>query len=272
MVRRGIVESRNRAQSLLLAGMVRVDGEKVHKPGTKVSPDALIEIDGELKWASRGAHKLLKALDVFHIDPAGKSCLDIGASTGGFTDVLLDRGAKRVYSVDVGYGQLAWRLRKDDRVIVMERINARYLNPGDLEDVPELATMDVSFISVTKILPAVERILSPEGDCVVLIKPQFEAGKGAVGKKGVIRDRAIHRDILLSLKDDILGMDEMVLMGADFSPILGPSGNIEFLFHLKKEGIPLTRSDNFYFEDLVERAHRELIEDGDKKASGGGDF
>ena len=272
MVRRGIVESRSRAQSLLLAGMVRVNGEKALKPGTKVSPDSLIEIDGKLKWASRGAHKLLKALDVFHIDPRGKSCLDIGASSGGFTDVLLDRGAKRVYCVDVGYGQLAWRLRKDDRVVVMERTNARYLKPGDLEDVPELATMDVSFISVTKILPAVERLLSPKGDCIVLIKPQFEAGKGAAGKKGVIKDRAIHRDVLLSLKNDIFGMEEMVLMGADFSPILGPSGNIEFLFHLRKEGVPLTRLDNFYLEDLVEKAHRELVEDRDKKVSGGGNL
>ena len=266
LVKRGIAESRNRAQALVMAGDVRVNGEKVVRPGAKVSPDAIIEISGESRWAGRGAYKLLKALDVFPVDPSGRICIDIGASTGGFTDVLLDRGAKRVYCVDVGYGQLAWRLRNDERVVVMERTNARYLEPGHLSDVPEIATMDVSFISVTKILPAVEALLAPDGDCIALVKPQYEAGKGLVGKKGVIRDRRLHRGILISLSLFTRSMDKMALMGADFSPILGPSGNIAFLFHLRKGGVPPAGLDEAFFGDLVEKAHRELVEVRDKKA------
>ncbi|HON33390.1 MAG: TlyA family RNA methyltransferase [Thermovirgaceae bacterium] len=269
MVKRGIAESRNRAQALVLSGAVRVNGEKILSPGVKISPDALIEIKGGRRWAGRGAYKLLKALDVFPVDPSGRICIDIGASTGGFTDVLLGRGAKRVYCVDVGYGQLAWRLRNDERVVVMERTNARYLEPGHLQDVPEIATMDVSFISVTKILPAVEALLAPGGDCIVLIKPQYEAGKGLVGRKGVIRDRAQHRNILVSLSLFIGAMDKMALMGADISPILGPSGNMEFLFHLRKGGIPPADFDEAFFGDLVERAHRELLEDKGNRASKG---
>ena len=269
MVKRGIAESRNRAQALVLSGAVRVNGEKILSPGVKISPDALIEIKGGRRWAGRGAYKLLKALDVFPVDPSGRICIDIGASTGGFTDVLLGRGAKRVYCIDVGYGQLAWRLRNDERVVVMERTNARYLEPGHLQDVPEIATMDVSFISVTKILPAVEALLAPGGDCIVLIKPQYEAGKGLVGRKGVIRDRAQHRNILVSLSLFIGAMDKMALMGADISPILGPSGNMEFLFHLRKGGIPPADFDEAFFGDLVERAHRELLEDKGNRASKG---
>jgi len=269
MVKRGIAESRNRAQALVLSGAVRVNGEKILSPGVKISPDALIEIKGGRRWAGRGAYKLLKALDVFPVDPSGRICIDIGASTGGFTDVLLGRGAKRVYCVDVGYGQLAWRLRNDERVVVMERTNARFLEPGHLQDIPEIATMDVSFISVTKILPAVEALLAPGGDCIVLIKPQYEAGKGLVGRKGVIRDRAQHRNILVSLSLFIGAMDKMALMGADISPILGPSGNMEFLFHLRKGGIPPADFDEAFFGDLVERAHRELLEDKGNRASKG---
>ncbi|HAK40488.1 MAG TPA: TlyA family rRNA (cytidine-2'-O)-methyltransferase [Synergistaceae bacterium] len=259
MVTRGITESRSSAQSLILAGSVRVDGERVLKPGKKVLKNSLIEADKGPGWASRGAFKLLKALDVFCVDPFGKVCIDIGASTGGFTDVLLERGAVKVYSVDVGYGQLAWRLRSDERVVVMERTNARDLNPRDLEDTPEVAVMDVSFISVTRILPVIEELLAPGGDCIVLIKPQFEAGKGCVGKKGVVRERSVHLDVLRNVGTYISSMRELVLMGANFSPILGPSGNMEFLFHLRKGGSPPVAMDEGFLRDLVERAHRELL-------------
>lgn len=259
MVTRGITESRSSAQSLILAGSVRVDGERVLKPGKKVLKNSLIEADKGPGWASRGAFKLLKALDVFCVDPSGKVCIDIGASTGGFTDVLLERGAVKVYSVDVGYGQLAWRLRSDERVVVMERTNARDLNPRDLEDTPEVAVMDVSFISVTRILPVIEELLAPGGDCIVLIKPQFEAGKGCVGKKGVVRERSVHMDVLRNVGTYISSMRDLVLMGANFSPILGPSGNMEFLFHLRKGGSPPVAMDEGFLRDLVERAHRELL-------------
>ncbi len=173
--------------------------------------------------------------------------------------MLLERGAVKVYSVDVGYGQLAWRLRSDERVVVMERTNARDLNPRDLEDTPEVAVMDVSFISVTRILPVIEELLAPGGDCIVLIKPQFEAGKGCVGKKGVVRERSVHLDVLRNVGTYISSMRELVLMGANFSPILGPSGNMEFLFHLRKGGSPPVAMDEGFLRDLVERAHRELL-------------
>jgi 23S rRNA (cytidine1920-2'-O)/16S rRNA (cytidine1409-2'-O)-methyltransferase len=236
-----------------------VDGEKVLKPGKKVLRDSVIEADKGPGWASRGAFKLLKALDSFCVEPSGKVCIDIGASTGGFTDVLLERGAVKVYSVDVGYGQLAWRLRNDERVVVMERTNARDLRSRDLEDAPGVAVMDVSFISVTRILPALEGLLAPGGDCIALIKPQFEAGKGCVGKKGVVRESSVHLGVLNTLGAFISSMEEMTLMGADFSPILGPSGNMEFLFHIRKGGIPRVVMDKGSFGDLVERAHRELL-------------
>lgn len=200
--------------------------------------------------------KLLKAIEVFSARPLDKICVDIGASSGGFTDVLLSMGAKRVFAVDVGYGQLAWRLRNDQRVKVMERTNARNLEARDFEAVPELSVVDVSFISLKKILPAVERILAPDGECICLVKPQFEAGKGAVGKNGVVRDKKTHLSVLLSLNEHINSESGMSLIGADFSPILGPRGNMEFLFFIKKNraSLPLP-VDEAYIVDLVNRAH-----------------
>ncbi len=217
-----------------------------------------IDVDRCPSWASRGSHKLLKALEVFQVDPSGKVCIDIGASTGGFTDVLLSRGASRVFSVDVGYGQLAWRLRNDPRVTVMERCNARNLEPRDLPEVPGIAVIDVSFISLKKIMPAVSRILASPGDCICLVKPQFEAGRAAVGKNGVVRGKGIHISVLVSLKLFFSMYSDMTLIGVDFSPILGPRGNMEFLFHSRKCRDPLPTISDRQIEEAVEKAHSEL--------------
>jgi len=256
MVCRGLAETRTRAQSLILAGDVKVDGIKITKAGVQVAKTDQIEINTGREWASRGALKLLKAIDSFSTEPGDKICIDIGASSGGFTDVLLSFGAKRVFAVDVGYGQLSWRLRNDPRVTVMERTNARNLEPGDLDEIPEIAVVDVAFISLSKILPAVERILTPGGECICLVKPQFEAGRGSVGKNGVVRDKKIHFSVLMALKDYVDRSSEMSLVGADFSPILGPSGNMEFLFQIKKEKLHVSLTPNeAYIEELVETAH-----------------
>jgi len=209
-------------------------------------------------WASRGSYKLLKALDVFNIDPVDKVCMDVGASTGGFTDVLLSRGARRVFAVDVGYGQLAWRLRNDPRVTIMERFNARNLEPGHLPESPQLAVIDVSFISLKKIIPAVDRVLASPGDCICLVKPQFEAGRGAVGKNGVIREKEIHISVLFSIKEFFSGFSDMALIGVDFSPILGPSGNMEFLIHSRSRCEELPAISDLQIETTVENAHSEL--------------
>lgn len=209
-----------------------------------------------MEWASRGALKLLRAIDAFSTNPQDRVCVDIGASSGGFTDVLLSLGAKRVFAVDVGYGQLAWRLRNNPRVTTMERTNARNLESCDLDEIPEIAVVDVSFISLSKILPAVERILAPNGECICLVKPQFEAGKEAVGKNGVVRDKNTHLSVLRVLKNHIDHSNDLSLTGADFSPILGPMGNIEFLFQIKKSNLPVSLTlSEAYIDDLVERAH-----------------
>jgi 23S rRNA (cytidine1920-2'-O)/16S rRNA (cytidine1409-2'-O)-methyltransferase len=256
MVDRKLAESRNRAQSLILEGKVTVDGTKVTKAGVRIPTDAIIEVDAGPTWASRGALKLLKAIEAFSTEPRDKVCIDIGASSGGFTDVLLSLGAKRIFAVDVGYGQLAWRLRNDPRVTVMERTNARNLQAGDLDETPDLAVVDVAFISLSKILPAVEILLAARGECICLVKPQFEAGREAIGKNGVVRDKKIHLSVLLKIKDHIENSSRMSLTGADFSPILGPRGNMEFLFHIINEKLPVSLTTNeAYIEEMVERAH-----------------
>jgi len=267
MYNRGLTESRTRAQSLVLAGEVSVNGEKVTKAGARVSRDDIITVNSGPVWASRGALKLLKAIKVFSVNPLDRICVDIGASSGGFTDVLLSMGAKRVFAVDVGYGQLEWKLRNDPKVTVMERTNARNLQAEDFDVVPELAVVDVSFISLKKILPAVERILVPdEGECVCLVKPQFEAGRNAVGKNGVVRDKKTHLSVLLSLKDYIESIRDMQLSGVDYSPLLGASGNMEFLFHIKMNRTPLTLPVNeVYIESLVEKAHAFHFTKSDKR-------
>ena len=230
----GLAESREKAKATIMSGLVYVNGQKSDKPGTPVSDDARIEVRGAAcPWVSRGGFKLAKALEVFEINPAGYVCIDCGASTGGFTDVLLKNGAARVYAVDVGYGQLAWSLRTDARVTVMERTNARNLTPDMFPESMDMAVMDLSFISIRLILPAVHALLKPEGECVCLIKPQFEAGRADVGKKGVVRDRAVHERVLNEMLE-FFPAAGYTLTGLDYSPIRGPEGNIEYLAHLKK--------------------------------------
>ncbi|MCS7219868.1 MAG: TlyA family RNA methyltransferase [Anaerolineae bacterium] len=232
MVQRGLVETRARAQALILEGKVRVDGKPVDKPGRMISPQAQIEIIAPLPYVSRGGIKLAAALDTFQVNPAGWICADVGASTGGFTDCLLQRGAARVFAIDVGYGELAWSLRNDPRVVVLERTNARYLPvlPGDVR--VNLVTVDVSFISLRLILPVVKNWLRSDGRVIALIKPQFEAGRAQVGRGGVVKDPAVHREVLrnvLVFAQD-LGLSPQGIIP---SPIRGPAGNVEFLAYFR---------------------------------------
>lgn len=230
----GLAESRERAKTTVMSGHVFVNGQRADKPGMQVSPDVNIEVKGTaLPYVSRGGLKLEKALKVFPIDVNGKVCIDCGASTGGFTDVLLKNGAAKVYSVDVGYGQLAWSLRNDERVVNMERTNIRYISSEQIPEPLDICVMDLSFISVKLVLPAVCALLKDDAQLVCLIKPQFEAGREEVGKKGVVRDKAVH----LSVIESVLSFAPtvgMTVMGLDFSPIKGPEGNREYLCYMKK--------------------------------------
>jgi 23S rRNA (cytidine1920-2'-O)/16S rRNA (cytidine1409-2'-O)-methyltransferase len=236
LVERGLAESRTRAQAMILAGQVLIREQRVDKPGQLVESDSEIRIKGEtLRYAGRGGLKLERALDEFNIDPAGKNCIDVGASTGGFTDCLLQHGATRVWAVDVGRNQIVWRLRQDPRVVVLEGLNARNLDPAQFPIRFDLATIDVSFISLTKILPALHACLTGAGDCIALIKPQFEVGKGEVGRGGIVTDRAKHRRVLHEIKDAALGFG-FHPVGLIESPILGAEGNREFLMRLTIAG------------------------------------
>ncbi len=254
LVERGLFDSRERARAVIMAGDVYVNGQRCDKPGTAFPGDAGIEVRGEtLKYVSRGGLKLERALDYFGGSPEGRVCIDCGASTGGFTDLMLQRGAVKVYSVDVGYGQLAWQLRQDPRVVVMERTNARELKPDMFPEPPELAAMDVSFISISKILPALRGVLTPEGEVFCLIKPQFEAGREKVGKNGVVRDVGVHEEVLRSFLE--YGRSAgFYVENITWSPIKGPAGNIEYLGHLVSE--PVERE--FDLRAIVELSHRVL--------------
>jgi 23S rRNA (cytidine1920-2'-O)/16S rRNA (cytidine1409-2'-O)-methyltransferase len=233
MVERGLVESRTRAQALILAGKVIVREQRIDKPGHLIETDAEIRIKGEaMRYAGRGGLKLEAALREFLINPTGKNCIDIGASTGGFTDCLLQHGAARVWALDVGHNQLAWNLRQDPRVVALEGVNARHLSPDQFPLHFDLATIDVSFISLTKILPALLPCLTDNADCIALIKPQFEVGKGEVGRGGIVTDPAKHRRVLTEIKDAALEIGFRPV-GLIESPILGAKGNREFLMHLK---------------------------------------
>jgi 23S rRNA (cytidine1920-2'-O)/16S rRNA (cytidine1409-2'-O)-methyltransferase len=232
----GLFESRERARAAVMTGVVYVDGQRELKPGAAVSDQSIIEVRGEtLKFVSRGGLKLEKALDFFDVSPEGKICIDCGASTGGFTDCLLKRGASRVYAVDVGYGQLAWSLRSDPRVVTMERTNIRYLTPDKFPEKLQLAVVDVSFISLSLVLPAVKLLLSDDTDVICLIKPQFEAGRDKVGKKGVVREAETHTEVLRCFVENAEKIGFCV-KNLTFSPIKGPEGNIEFLGHLSLNG------------------------------------
>ncbi|MBQ8093988.1 MAG: TlyA family RNA methyltransferase [Clostridia bacterium] len=233
LVERGLAPSREKAQAMIMAGDVYLDEIQVRKASFPVDETAnLIVRAPKLTFVSRGALKLQKGLAAFAVDPAGLVAMDLGASTGGFTDVLLQGGAAHVYAIDVGYGQLDWKIRNDPRVTVMERTNARYLTPEDLPLHPTLGVMDVSFISITKILPAVFPILGEHGRMITLIKPQFEAGRDRVGKKGVVRDAAVHEDVIRSVLSFINTQTDWHCEDLTFSPIRGPEGNIEFLAYL----------------------------------------
>ncbi len=252
---RGFTESRERAKTTIMSGLVFVNGQRVDKPGTAVDPEAELEVRGEaLPFVSRGGFKLDKALKVFPVDPAGKVCIDCGASTGGFTDVLLQHGAAKVYAVDVGYGQLAWKLRTDARVVNLERCNLRYVTEEQIPEALELAVMDVSFISIKLVLPAVSRLLKPGADYICLIKPQFEAGREEVGKKGVVRDVRVHERVVREILDFAPSVGLSVL-GLDFSPIKGPEGNIEYLCYLKNGRYPSPEID---VAALVAASHEAL--------------
>lgn len=251
---KGLVPSRERAKAAIMEGLVYVNGQKADKAGENVAEDARIEVRSTGKsFVSRGGKKIEKALGYFKIDPSGLVCMDIGASTGGFTDCLLQRGANKVYSIDVGYGQLAWSLRQDPRVKCMERTNIRYVTSEMLEETPELAVIDVSFISLKLVLPVVAELLSECGHVACLIKPQFEAGKGKVGKKGVVHDPVIHQEVLESFVCHAHDAGFHVL-DITFSPIKGPEGNIEYLAYLSK-----TEPEGAYdISSVIAHSHEQL--------------
>lgn len=236
MVERGLAPSREKAQALIMAGQVVVGDHAAEKAGQQVTAEVEIRIKGEvLPYVSRGGLKLEKGLDAFGIDPAGRVAIDVGASTGGFTDCLLQRGAAKVYAVDVGYGQLAWKLREDTRVVVMEKTNIRHLQPESLEPLPDLAVIDASFISLNLVLPPTLALLKRPAEVVALVKPQFEVGKGAVGKGGIVRDPKLHEEVLINM-ERLAAELGAVLLGICDSPITGADGNREFLMGLRMTG------------------------------------
>ncbi len=255
LVEQGFAESRQKAQATIMSGLVYVNGQKVEKSGHPTDDTALIEVRGKtLKYVSRGGLKLEKAMSVFPIELNGKIAADIGASTGGFTDCMLQNGAKKVYAVDVGYGQLAWSLRSDPRVICLERTNARYLTKEQIPDPLDFASIDVSFISLKLILPALRPLLADGGQIACLVKPQFEAGKDKVGKKGVVRDPDVHLEVLEHFLEHAAQADFYVA-GLTYSPIRGPEGNIEYLGHLTTQPAPEWEMD---LKGLVAASHGEL--------------
>lgn len=259
LVERGIITSRERAKACIMEGRVYVNGQKVDKAGEKVGVKSEIEYRGDtLKYVSRGGLKLEKAMSTWDLTLDGKVCMDIGASTGGFTDCMLQNGAAKVFAVDVGYGQFAWKLRTDERVVCMERTNIRYVTPEDIDnDLLDFASIDVSFISLKKIMPATLGLLKESGEVVALIKPQFEAGREKVGKKGVVREIGTHKEVVHGIIDFLLEQDLNVL-GVGYSPIKGPEGNREYLVYFSKNK---EKKSDFVKEDIdivVEASHLEI--------------
>ena len=234
LVKRGLAASREKAKAVIMAGSVFVDNQKEDKAGTMFPDTVQIEVRGNtLKYVSRGGLKLEKAMTHFGLSLDGCVCMDVGSSTGGFTDCMLQNGAVKVYAIDVGHGQLDWKLRNDPRVVCMEKTNIRYVTPEDLEEKADFSSIDVSFISLTKVLPPVYELLKDQGQVVCLIKPQFEAGREKVGKKGVVRERSTHREVIVKVADYAQNIG-FGIMALDYSPIRGPEGNIKYLIHLKK--------------------------------------
>lgn len=262
LVERGFWNSREKARRSIMAGEVFVDGKREDKPGTLVSPGAQVSVKKpEFPYVSRGGIKLERALMDFGVDVSGKVAIDVGASTGGFVDVLLRHGARKVYAIDVGYGQLAWELRQDPRVVVMERTNVRYVSPESFPERADIITVDVSFISVTKFLDRLRALLSPSGEAIILVKPQFEAGRDKVGKKGVVRDPAIHREVLMRVAAEAQNSGFYVA-GVSYSPIKGPEGNIEFFLHLLPGGGEPGHEVERRISDVVAKAHQSFAEGG----------
>ena len=259
LVQLGLANSRELAKAYIMAGNVYVDGQKEDKAGTKVAVNANIEVKGsQMKYVSRGGYKLEKAINEFGVQLEGKICLDIGASTGGFTDCMLQNGASKVYAIDVGYGQFAWKLRQDERVVCLEKTNVRYVTHEQVPDEGDFASIDVSFISLTKVLPAVLGVLGPNGQLVCLIKPQFEAGREKVGKKGVVRDINVHREVIEMIVNYVRAQN-LGILALDFSPIKGPEGNIEYLIYLDKSQTGMNEEEvTARLEEVVAESHKIL--------------
>ena len=255
LVKRGLAESREKAKAVIMSGIVYVDGQKEDKAGQTFADTANIEVRGStLKYVSRGGLKLEKAMECFDVSVKDKVCMDIGASSGGFTDCMLQNGAKKVYAVDVGHGQLAWKLRNDTRVVVMEKTNIRYVKPEDIGESIDFASIDVSFISLSKVLPAAYNLLGERGEIVALIKPQFEAGREKVGKKGVVREKSTHIEVIQNCFA-YAGENGFFVRELEFSPVKGPEGNIEYLYHLVKSG---DIDSDIDIEAVVDTAHEKL--------------
>lgn len=257
LVNRGLAPSREKAKTMIMEGNVFVNHNREDKAGSTFPDDCIIEIHGTtLKYVSRGGLKLDKAMTHFGITLEGKVCMDIGASTGGFTDCMLQNGAVKVYSVDVGYGQFAWKLRQDPRVVCMEKTNIRYVTPEDIDDKLDFASVDVSFISLTKVLGPARALLTDHGQMVCLIKPQFEAGREKVGKKGVVRDKKVHEEVIQKIEDFCLS-NGFSIHNLEYSPIKGPEGNIEYLIYIEKADEPV-KEESVDLHKVVEAAHGEL--------------
>lgn len=258
LVQLGLISGRDKAKAVIMSGIVYVNGQKADKAGIEVADDDKVEVRGEtLRYVSRGGLKLEKAFSCFPINVQDAVCMDIGASTGGFTDCMLQNGARKVYAIDVGYGQLAWKLRTDERVINLERTNFRHVTSEQVVDLVHFASVDVSFISLTLILPAAYPLLAEDGEMVCLIKPQFEAGKGLVGKKGVVKDIQIHQSVIVKVIDFAIKAGFSVL-GLTFSPVKGPEGNIEYLVYLKKHSQPSSEVMPEEIDQIVESSHQSL--------------
>ncbi|WP_394525383.1 TlyA family RNA methyltransferase [Lacrimispora sp. JR3] len=261
LVKQGLAESREKAKAIIMSGIVYVDGEKEDKAGTSFADTSVIEVRGNtLKYVSRGGLKLEKAMTHFDVTLEGKVCMDVGSSTGGFTDCMLQNGAVKVYAVDVGHGQLAWKLREDERVVCMEKTNIRYVTPEDIGDKIAFSSIDVSFISLSKVLGPVKNLLTEDGEVVCLIKPQFEAGREKVGKKGVVREKSVHLEVIEAVISHASDLGFSVLH-LEYSPIKGPEGNIEYLLHLKNCRSDEERPEIFVDpKRIVSEAHAKLSE------------
>ncbi|MDB1969379.1 TlyA family RNA methyltransferase [Clostridium tertium] len=258
LVEKGIFTSRERAKTSIMAGKIFVDGQRVDKAGEKINVDADIIFKGqEIPYVSRGGLKLEKAIKEFGVNLKDKVCMDIGASTGGFTDCMLQNDAKKVFSIDVGYGQFAWKLRTDSRVVCMERTNIRYVTPEDLGELTDFASIDVSFISLKKIMPATLSLLNESGEVVALIKPQFEAGKEKVGKKGVVRDINVHKEVVLDIVEFLISQN-LNILSVSYSPIKGPEGNIEYLVYFTKDKNKKSTFNINDIEKIVNESHNSL--------------